>query len=136
MPALAGITAVKPTATSVEEKVTWGEAITLGQLVYKDPGTGKYLRVDTNVSAVTSTIGGIAMTSGALDEKGYIVKSGSVILVGTTMVALTDYFGGPNPGEIIPGADVAAGHYISKIGTASSVTQLDLAISNTNVLRP
>jgi hypothetical protein len=136
MAALAGITAVKPTSTSVEEKVTWGETVIIGDLVYKDPGTGKYLRVDTNVSAITATIAGIVMTAGALDERGYICKSGSVILVGTTMVDNADYFGGPNPGEIIPGADVASGHYISKLGTADGTTQLDLAISNTNVQRP
>lgn len=136
MAALSGITAVKPTANSVEEKVTWGETVVPGDLVYKDPGTNKFLRVDTNVSSITATIYGIVVTGGNLDDKGFLSRSGSVILVGTTMVDNADYFGGPNPGEIIPGADVASGHYISKLGTADGTTQLDLAISNTNVQRP
>ncbi len=38
------------------------------------------------------------------------------------------YYAGPTPGEIIPESDLSTGHYVSRLGTAATATQLNLSI--------
>lgn len=134
MAALSGITAVRPTANTRFFQGLYGATISAGQPVYLDSTDSKYKPADANLSAATSTVKGIAMTPGVADGYGIIATSGGIILVGTTMAIGETYYVGATAGEINPDADVTTGWYVSRLGTAASATQLNLAISPTGIV--
>lgn len=136
MAALTGITAVRPTANTTVEKVVYGATITVGQSLYRVAADGEYSPSDANLSAAAATAVGIAITPGIDAGYGLIAKAGAIILVGTTMVVGTNYYAGPTAGEIIPEGDLATGSYVTRLGTASTSTQLELSIVATGVVRP
>ena len=65
-----------------------------------------------------------------------MATGGAIILVDTTMVVGTSYLVSPTAGGIMPDADRATGSYVTKLGTASTTTQLDLSIVATAVAVP
>lgn len=139
MAALSSITAVRPTSNTklAEAKaVTLGGTIAAGQPVYKDSADSKYKLGDNNASAATADVKGIAITPGVADGAGYVATEGSIILVGTTMVVGTTYYLGATAGEIVPEADLATGNRVTRLGTASTTTQLDLSIKSTGIVKP
>ena len=135
MAALSGITAVRPTSATNTEKVIYGATIAVGVPVYVDSADGEHKIGDANASAITANCVGITMTPGVDAGYGIIAKSGPIILVGTTMVVGTNYYVGPTPGEIIPEGDLTTGDRVTRLGTASSATQLDLSIVATGIVR-
>lgn len=134
MAALSGITAVRPTSDTKTQRVQYGETIAVGQAVYIDGTTGKFKLADNNASALTPGVKGIALTPGADESYGIIATGGSIVLVGTTMAVGETYFVGATAGQIIPDADLATGNYVSRIGTASSTTQISLDIESTGII--
>jgi hypothetical protein len=135
MAALTGITAVRPTAnTVVAGPVLYGATIAAGQPVYLDASDSKYKLADSNASSTTATIRGVAMTPGVDAGYGYVATGGSIILVGTTMAVGETYYAGATAGTIVPDADLTTADYISRIGTAATTTQLDLAIRATGIV--
>lgn len=134
MAALTGITAVRPTSNTVlTGPVLYGATIAAGQSVYLDASDSKYKLCDCNLSASAAAIKGVAVTPGVLDGYGYIATGGNVILVGTTMAVGETYYAGGTAGTIIPDGDLTTGDYVSRIGTAASTTELDLAIKATGI---
>jgi len=136
MAALSSITAVRPTSNTQFAKVVYGETIAAGQPVYLDSADSKYKLADANLSAATATVRGIAMTPGVDTGYGIIATSGSIILVGTTAAVGETYYCGATAGAINPDADVTTGWYVTRLGTAATTTQLDLAISATGITHP
>ena len=135
MAALSGITAVRPTTnTVVGNPVMFGATIAAGKPVYLDTSDNKYKLADNNASATTAASTGIALTPGVDGGYGYVATRGSIILVGTTMAVGETYYVGATAGEIIPDADVATGNYVTRLGVASSTTQLDLEVKATGVV--
>jgi hypothetical protein len=57
-------------------------------------------------------------------------------LVGTTLVVGTTYCVGSTAGAIVPISDLTTGDYVTILGTASTTTQLDLAIKASGVVKP
>lgn len=135
MAALSGITAVRPTATTVTEKVGYGATVSSGNPVYLVVADNEHSLSDANASAVAAGCAGIAVTPGVDGGYGLIAKSGSIILVGTTMAVGTNYYVGPTAGEIIPEGDLATSSYITRLGTAATTTQLDLSIVATGIVK-
>jgi hypothetical protein len=135
MAALAGITAVRPTANSVERKVTYGGTVAAGQPLYQDPTDSKFKLTDANLSDIAAAAQGIAMTPGVDNGSGLMAIQGDIVLVGTTMVVGETYYAGPTPGEIIPTADLATGDRVTRLGTAVSATVLRLSIEATGITR-
>lgn len=135
MAALSGITAVRPTVNTQFFAGLYGATIAAGQPVYLDAGDSKYKLADANLSAAASTLRGVAMTPGVADGYGIIAIAGSIILVGTTMVVGETYYLGATAGEINPSPDLTSGWWVSRIGTAFSATQLQLAIRSTGIVR-
>lgn len=133
MAALSGITAIRPTANTVTEKVVYGATISVSQPLYLDSTDGEHKIADANFSATTAKAKGLAITPGVDAGYGLIATKGSVILVGTTMAVGTSYYVGPTPGEIIPSADLTTGDIVTLLGTAASATQLDLDINATGI---
>ena len=84
----------------------------------------------------TAAAKGIALTPGVADGYGIVATGGSIVLVGTTMTVGTTYNVGSTAGSIVPNADLTTGDYVTTLGTASSATQLDLAINATGIVKP
>lgn len=136
MAALSGITAVRPTANTTMKLGVYGSTNSAGQSAYLDAADTKYKLADSNASAATAASVGVYITPGVLDGYGYIATGGSVILVGTTMVVGTVYCPGTTAGSIVPISDLTTGDYSTILGTASTATQLDLAIKASGVVKP
>jgi hypothetical protein len=134
MPALGSITAVRPTSNTVISLVQYGATIAAGQSVYLDASDSKYKLADSNASAATAAVKGVAVTPGIDGGYGYVATGGNIILVGTTMAVGETYHVGATAGTIVPDADLTTGDYVSRIGTGASATQLDLSIKATGVV--
>ena len=135
MPALTGITAVRPTSnTVVAGPVLYGATIAAGQSVYLDSSDKKYKLADCNASVTTAAVRGIAVTPGVDGGYGLVAIGGSVVLVGTTMAVGETYHVGATAGTIVPDADLTTGDYVSRIGTGASTTQLDISIKATGIV--
>ena len=134
MTALASITAVRPTSNTVSALVMYGATISAGQSVYLDAADSKYKLADANSTAAIAVIKGIAMTPGVDAGYGYVATAGSIILVGTTAAIGTTYYVGQTAGSIVPDSDLTTSDYVSRIGTAASATQIDLAIKATAIV--
>ena len=129
---LGSITAVRPTATTVTQQVTYGATIAAGQCVYLDTNDNEYKLADSDLTAITAAAKGIAITPGVDAGKGLIAKAGSIILVGTTMVIGETYLASKTAGGIMPVADAATGTpWITYLGNAASATQLDIILKAT-----
>jgi hypothetical protein len=131
---LSGITAVRPTTFTGVQNVKYGGTIAVGQPVVKSGG--KYVLADANASAALAEAEGIAITPGVDDGQGLIATGGAVILVGTTMTVGETYLVSRTAGGIMPNADRQTGDYVTRLGTASTATQLDLAIQATGIQVP
>jgi hypothetical protein len=131
---LTGITAVRPTENTNYRTVKYGATIAAGQPIVKS-GT-KYVPADANASAALAAAEGIAVTPGVDDGHGIMAFGGPIILVGTTMAVGETYLVAPTAGSIMPNADKTTGDYVTRLGTAATATQLNLAISATGIQVP
>lgn len=131
MTVLSGITAVRPTAFTQLRIVQYGATVAVGQPIVKSGTT--YVLADANASSALAAAEGIAMTPGVANGYGVMATSGSILLVGTTMTVGETYLVSPTAGAIMPNADRATGDYVTKLGTAATTTQLDLAINATGI---
>ena len=129
---LSGITAVRPTQFTQVTIVPYGATIAVGQTIVKSGTT--YVLADANASAALAASQGIAMTPGVSGGYGLMASGGGIILVGTTMVVGESYIVSDTAGGIMPNADKSTGDYITKLGTAATATQLDLAIVATGII--
>ena len=137
MAALSSITAVRPTInTTFASLPIYGATVAAGQPVYQDSSDSKWKLADSNASVTTAAAKGVAMTPGVADGYGIVATGGSVVLVGTTMTVGTTYNVGSTAGSIVPNADLTTGDYVTTLGTASTATQLDLAINATGIVKP
>ena len=131
---LSGITAVRPTSSTQVRIVQYAGTVSVGQPVVLS--SGKYLAADANASAALAAASGVAMTPGVTDGYGVVAFAGSIILVGTTMTVGETYLVSDTAGGIMPNADRSTGDYVTRLGTASTTTQLDLAIQSTGIQVP
>lgn len=136
MAALAGITAVRPTASTVVRLVKYGATISAGQPLYLDTADNEHKLADANASATTADVKGIAVTPGVDGGYGYIAVSGSIVLVGTTMAVGETYYAGPTAGQIIPDGDLTTNDRVTRLFTASSATEAKLSIEATGITHP
>jgi glutamate synthase domain-containing protein 3 len=131
---LSGITAVRPTANTQTKIVQYNATVAVGQSLVKS-GT-KYVLADANASAALAASEGIAMTPGVADGYGIMATGGNVILVGTTMTVGENYLVSRTSGGVMPNADKTSGDYITRLGTAATATQLNLAVQATGIQVP
>lgn len=129
---LASITAVRPTVTTQLRIVQYGATIAVGQPIYKG-SDNKYLLADADLSTAAAAAEGIAMTPGVDGGYGVMAFGGPVILVGTTMVVGETYLVSHNAGGIMPNSDKVSPDKITRLGTASSATQLNLSVEATGI---
>lgn len=129
-------TGIRPYSASTSvQMITAGATIAAGEVVYEDTtDSNKAKLADNNASAATAVVKGIALQA-AVSAGGLVVLTGgSIVLVGATMTVGATYYLGATAGQIVPETDLATGNYVSRLGTAASATQLDLAITNTGIV--
>lgn len=102
-----------------------GATITAGQVVYRDPATGKFLLADANGTADARTPTGIALHGASLDQPLMVMTEGDVNLGATLTVAAT-YYLSDTPGGVAPAADVGAGEFVTVLGVAASASNFKM----------
>jgi len=124
---------VLPGAGAVTEAGTAGETITAGQVVYKDPTSGLYLKSDSDsATAAVRQPRGIALNGASLNQPLVIQRSGQ-ITIGGTMTAGLAYYNSKTAGGICVLADIASGGYSCVIGLSVSTTVLQIGITYSGV---
>lgn len=103
--------------------VTFGEATTAGQSVYRNSTDSKYYLTDADLSRQAAEVRGIVHTGGAADAVGLIVTSGPMD-VGATLTAGQAYAASGTPGGIMPIDDWASGDWLSTLGVAEASDSL------------
>lgn len=111
-----------------------GEAITAGQVAYKDDVTKKAKLSDNDdaTAAVRSALG-IALNGAATDQPVSLALNGAVISLGAVLTAGTDYYLSGTPGGICPRADVTTTDDPIRIGMALTTSNLKIDISDPDV---
>lgn len=103
---------------------TAGAAVTIGQLVYLDSGTGTYKLADANASAATAQVVGIAASAAAIGQPVIVVTADNDLTLGATLsMSAPVYVVSATAGGVAPSADVAAGWYPSVVIIAKSTTK-------------
>ena len=112
--------------------VQFGETVAKTDWLYRKASDNKYYKADCNVTVAEAATVGICLVGGATDAFGVIVTSGLVILTITapTMDIGDAYYLSPNPGKMMPQADLASGNIISYLGGAQTVLNFDVSIKN------
>lgn len=111
-----------------------GEAVTQGEPVYLK-ADGKYWLADADAGVVEAAATGIALTPAATDGYAVVIEAGKVNLGATLTVGAT-YVVSATPGSVAPIADLVTGDYVTILGTASTASALDLAITVTGIATP
>lgn len=124
---------VQPAAGAQTRNVTYGEAITQGQVV-RDGGDGEYYLAD-NDAASEDVAAGIAITPGGDGEFGIIVTAGPLD-VGATLTVGTIYCLSDVPGAICPSTDLANPQKVTILGVATAADTLSLDINASGATVP
>lgn len=127
------------TATSVVkyagaevEQVTWGETVTAGQPVYKSSSDNLHYKSDANASS-DAYCDGVALTGGAVNQVGFIVKRGDYN-PGATVAVGTIYVVSATEGGVCPVADLTSTQNVIIIGIAVTTTKIRLMIDRNTII--
>lgn len=123
---------VKPTSTTVKQRVMFGATITQGMIVYLDTADNEYKIADCETSATTANASGMALTSGADGQPGMIATGGDVTVDNLSLAAPVYILSAS--GNFCPSADLANADYITVVGVASSTTNLKLCFRPSGVV--
>jgi hypothetical protein len=113
--------------------VQYGATVGLGDFLYLDPADRLYKPTDANGSAITANVSGVALTPGVNTGYGVIATQGTVGFTGTTFIVGDTYYCGTSPGSAIPEDDLVTNDWVSRGGTAFSVSQLKLSLLATGI---
>ena len=109
---------------------TAGEAITAGQVVYKNTSTGKYMLADVDDSEKYAAEG-IALNGASNGQPLDVCSSSSDLDIGATLTVGTVYVLSAD-GAISPAADLTTGDYAVVIGVATATDSLKVSIGSNN----
>lgn len=124
---------VRPGADAVLERATCGEAITIGNVVYRDATDSNKLKKAINTSLAAAQVYGVAMGT-APDDGEVLVQTKGTIEGTATLTSGAPYFASATAGSVEPVADIAAGDFATFMGHAASATSLKLGIVHTPVV--
>lgn len=115
---------VRAGANAQKRTVTFGEAVTAGQPVWKDPANGnKYYKARAN-AAGTYQAGGITQAAAGADQIGVIILKDDDFTTGFgSTIGEVLMVGAAAAGDVAPIADKAAGTYVFAFGVMKSTTK-------------
>ena len=115
--------------------MTAGEALTAGQLVYKDTAADNVIKLADADAEASAVILGVALHA-ALSGQPIAVQTTGTITIGGTVVVGEIYCATPTAGGVGPEADTLTGDYLSIFGVGTSATVITLNIFNSGALLP
>jgi hypothetical protein len=121
---------VVPVSGATLSHVTAGEAVDAGMPVYRAVD-GRYNKAQTDTAAKAAATG-VAVNSAAGGQPLTIQTAGNLAL-GATLVKGETYFVSGTAGKIQPSGDVGTTEYVTRLGFATDVTNLELDISASGV---
>lgn len=129
-------TSVVPGATAKRESGIACEAITAGQLVYRQAATGKFCKSDSDsATAEVRSVRGVALNGAATNQTLTILTSGP-ITIGATVTVGSPYFLSNTAGGIIPFADLSTGEYPVLLGFATTTGIITVNLVEAGVAVP
>lgn len=114
-------------------EVTAGEALTQGQAAYPDLTDSRKYKKAINTSAAAAAGGGIVLTKAAADGDTVLVASTGPLIIGATLAVGVTYYISDTAGGIMPAADLTTGDFVTRLGTATSTSILQLDLDATGV---
>jgi hypothetical protein len=118
--------AAADTIPPVFETAIAGAAITAGQPVYLD-AAGLYQPADSDSSALTATVVGMALNGAAAGQPVRVQTAGDVTMgAGAAPAVGTLYCVGPTAGDVVPVADLANPSRVSLIGVGIAGNKIRL----------
>lgn len=118
---------------AVQPLVTAGEAISAGMPVFEDDD-GLYYKSRANVVG-TALCDGIALNSCAAEQPLILKKADGIDLGATLVVGETYVVSDATAGKIMPIGDLGTGDYPVLLGTATTASNLELAISEPGIAK-
>lgn len=121
-------TSVTPGADASYKDEVAGEAILVGQLVYRESSTLR-VRLAVASSAEQAECLGVAMSSAPTAGQAVRVQWAGDVENCATLVLGEPYFVADTAGSVMPAADLATGDYVSLVGIAKATTTLKLGLT-------
>ncbi len=131
-------TAVVPNADAGTATLFAGETITAGQAICSKSSDGKAYKSKSNDATINgstsaSTIRGIALNGGAINQPITYIATGSFTM-NAGLTAGTSYIvGATASGDINPDVDKTAGWLVYRLGYATSTTVFVMDLKNVGV---
>lgn len=113
---------------------TLGGTVTAGQTVYLDSTTNTYKLADSNDTAATGVVTGIALTGGVSGQAA-IICNGGTLDPGFTVGVGEIYVQSSTAGGIAPRADLTTGWRTSVVGVGITASQLRLVLYNSSIVK-
>lgn len=126
---------VLPSSGATLQRVTFGEAITQGQPVFKKAADGLYYLADAN-DATKLPAQGIACTAGAAGQPGVICTDDPLFTPGFTIAAGDVCIVSANSGAVAPIADYASTDVFTTLLYGVGNNQAKLQITTSGVAKP
>lgn len=122
---------VLPSAAATIQQGIAGAAITQGQTLYVDTANSNVLKLgDSDASALTATIAGIAITAASTGQKVLYVTKDPAFTLGATILSGDDLWASPTAGGITKTqADLVATNYKVHLGVMTSTTTANINIT-------
>lgn len=121
-------------SNAVVQVVRGGEAITIGQAVYKKSSDGRYYKAVSSSEAAANAKGIAIAPCPVAGDYFVIVKKGGVDL-GATLVVGETYSVSGTAGGLQPNADIGTTEYVTRVGTAKDAARLEVSIVATATQR-
>jgi len=111
-----------------------GASINAGQLCYLDAADNQLKLVDADVSAIVSTIKGVALCDAETDQPLQVQTLGTITIGAAASVSKGEiYVASGTAGGIAPEGDLAVSDFVSILGVGDASDGIVLSIFNSGV---
>lgn len=125
-------TGVKPSSDTQTKIETAGEAVAIGQVVYREISSKKVKLANTSSSEKAAAIGVALTTATAADQPVIVAWSGTITGTATVVVG-EPYFVSDTSGSVYPAADIGSADYLTFVGFGITATSFKLGILHSGV---
>lgn len=137
MAELSGVTGIRPGGDAdILDNAACGATVSIFDALYKDATDNKFKKAG-NTTLALAELAGIAFSSGVDGGSVSVVRSGTIVIVGTTVTKGLTYVLASTAGKFEPITDaVTSNEFLTYAFYAKSTTELVLMINPTQVSHP